>query len=218
MAEAIQVPNYGIEAGQQEMVSGGRWPYLRPKEGDRARFHFLTTGSDPWLLATKFHRIGEGMQARNILCVSAVTRGEEQCGMCEMDGGQNRRNMFGIWVMLEYILHPSDNPDEDGDSWEEKKLKVAGADGKSRQRTVFMEKFETDLIDKSVVPGRVRLLQLPAGRRQVWWSQFTNAWMQSGDLRKHFYELHRVGSGRDDTNYTLNNIKEDPLDESLLER
>ena len=215
---ADQPPTYGIDAGNQEMVSGSRWPYIRPKDGDRVRFHFLTTGSDPWLVATKFHRIGEGMAARNILCVGAITRGEEQCSLCDMDSTQGRRGMFGMWLLVDYILHPHDNPDEEGDSWEQKKLKIKLDDGTEKQRSVFMEQLTTKLGDDVVVPGQVKLLQLPAGRQQIWWSQFSNAWVQSQNLRKHLYELHRTGSGRDDTKYTLNTIKEDPLDEDLLER
>lgn len=203
-------PIYGVESGDQEMASGSRWPYIRPKNGDRVRFHFLTNGSDPWLVATKFHPIGEGKGRRDIVCVSALTRGEEQCAICELDSGQNRRNMFACWLWVDYILHPHDNPDEEGNSWEQKKLKIRVSDGTEKERIVFMEKIDEE--------DAAKVLWLPAGRQKVWWSQFTNAWMQSQNLRKHFYELYRVGEGRDDTNYTLTALKEDPLNEDVLEK
>ena len=209
---------YGVEAGEEQMTAGSRWPWIRPKDGDRLRFHFLTTGADPLLVATKFHSIGTGKNSRNIVCVSALTRGNEDCVLCDQDGGQNRRNLWGCWVLVDYILHPNDNPDEEGDSWPHKQLKILGADGEEKTRSVFQEVLETALTDESVVPGQVRFLQLPAGRQKVWWSQVSNAWMQTGDLRKHLYELHRVGAGRDDTNYTLTAKEENPLDEALLER
>lgn len=196
---------YGIGAAESAMSTQDRWPRLRPQENDRARFHFLTEGSDPWFHGTKFHNIGEDKQRRDVVCLHALTFGEEPCLLCEMDSS-NRRNMFGCWVWLEYVLHPQDNPAEDGESWEQKSL--AMPDGK--KRTVFMEKVEED--------GAARLLWLPAGRQKAWFGQFTGAWMASGNLRKHLYELHRVGKGRDDTNYTLTTIKEDPLSEEILKR
>ena len=209
---------YGIEAGNQEMITGSRWPFLRPKEGDRVRFHFLTSGNDPWLVATKFHRVGQGQQSRNILCTAAISRGEETCVLCDSDATQGRRGMFGVWIIVDYILHAHDNPDEKGDGWEAKKLKIKGPDGEEKTRSVFKEDLSTTLENETTVPGIVKLLQLPAGRAQAWWNQFSNAWITSQDLRKHFYELHRTGSGRDDTNYVLTSIKEDPLDKSILER
>ena len=208
--------NYGMEAGEEQMTSGGRWPWIRPKEGDRVRFHFLTTGNDPWLVATKFHRVGEGTASRNIVCTSALTHGEEQCSLCDMD--VQRRNMFGCWIMVDYILHPHDNPDEEGDSWESKQLKIVGEDGQEKKRTVFMEVMETELGDESKVPGQVRMLQMPAGRGKIWWNQFHNAWLRSQDLHKDLYELHRTGSGRDDTNYVLRDIEKDPLKKAILKR
>lgn len=193
--------NYGIEAGDQALTTGERWPRLRMQDGDRVRYHFLTTGSDPWLVATKFHKIQTEERWRDVVCLSSLTQGVENCTYCEID--TNRRNMFACWIWVEYILHPHDNPDEEGDSWEQKQLKAV--DG-GKPRTVFMEP----------VGGKPLLLWLPAGRQKVWWSQFTSAWMSSGDLRKHLYELHRVGAGRDDTNYTLTAIKEEPLAEDVL--
>jgi len=195
--------NYGIQAGEQAMTTGDRWPRLRPQDGERVRFHFLTDGSDPWLVATKFHPMGEGKQTRNIICLSALTQGVEICSYCDMDP-TNRRNMFGCWLWVESILHPMDNPDPEGDSWEQKKIELP--DGKTR--AVFREN----------VGGKPLFLWLSAGRQKVWWAQFTNAWMVSGNLRKHLYELHRVGSGRDDTQYTLTSLKEDPLPDEVLQR
>lgn len=217
MAEAETPVRYGVEAGEQQMTGGSRWPYLRPKEGDRARFHFLTTGKDPWLAATKFHSVKREKYYDNLVCLSGLTRGEESCTMCD-NGATERRNMFAVWVMVDYILHPNDNPDEEADSWEQKKLKIQGTDGKTRERAVFMEVLQAEIDDDTKLPGQTRLLWLPAGRQKVWWSQFMKAFMDTGDLQKHFYELHRVGSGLNDTNYTLNTIKEDPLNKDVLER
>lgn len=195
------VVRYGIEAGEEALAYGDRWPKLRLQDGDRARFHFLTTGSDPWLVATKFHKESDGKRWSDVLCVQALTHGEEACIRCEMDT-QNRRNMFACWVYTDYILHSRDNPDEEGEAWEQKKLSLPTG----REIAVFKEDI-----------NKPQLLWLPAGRAKAWWSQFTNAWMTSGNLQKHLYELHRTGSGRDDTNYTLTSNKEDPLDPAILE-
>lgn len=192
---------YGIEAGERAMAYGDRWPKLRPKDGDRARFHFLTTGNDPWLVATKFHKETNGTRWSDIVCLQALTHGEEPCIYCEIDTS-NRRNMFACWVWTEFMLHPRDNPDEDGDAWEQRKLQLATG----REITVFKEDVK-----------KAQLLWLPAGRSKAWWSQFTNAWMVSGNLQKHLYDLHRTGEGRDDTNYILTANKEDPLDPAILE-
>lgn len=199
MADQVK---YGIEAGDQALTTGERWPRIRPKDGDRVRFHFLTDGSDPWLVATRFHSVVDGDYRSNILCLHAFTNGAESCAQCDIDP-TNRRNMFACWVWVEYILHPHDNPDEKGDSWEQKQLKLPD----NKTRAVFMESI-----------NQPSLLWLPAGRQKVWWSQFTNAWMVSGNLRKHLYELYRTGSGRDDTNYVLTAIKEEPLAEDFLEK
>src|SRR3990167_3785244 len=88
--------NYGIEAGEQALTSGERWPRLRPQDGDRARFHFLTDGSDPWLVATRFHGLKEEKYTRNVLCTQSFTNGVEACANCDIDP-TNRRNMFACW-------------------------------------------------------------------------------------------------------------------------
>ncbi len=204
--------NYGMDAGNEAMSTSDFSSRLRPKAGDRVRFHFLTDGNDPWLVATRFHRVGDGMSARNIVCLNALTFGDEQCQICDT-GDTTRRKMFGVWVLVEYILHPQDNPDDEGENWEQKTLKYKGDDGQEKTRTVFMEEFAS-----AEGPGEAKLLHIPAGRQGVWWNQFHKAFMESLDLRKHFYELYRVGSGRDDTDWTLTTLKEDELDKAILER
>ena len=193
---------YGVASAEESMSTGDRWPRCRPQNGDRVRFHFLTSGADPWLVGTKFHRIAAEPFGRDIICLAALTQGEEACTYCEIDS-TNRRNMFACWIWTTYVLHPHDNPDEEGEAWEQKTLQLAN----DRKMVVFKEEI-----------AKPQLLWLSAGRQKVWWSQFTSAWMAHGDLRKHLYELHRVGSGRDDTNYTLTTSKAEPLPPEILEK
>jgi len=193
--------HYGVAAAEAAMSSRDRWPRIKPQDGERVRFHFLTDGSDPWLVGTKFHKIGEFPNSRDIVCTQALSQGNEACGFCDMDS-TNRRNMFACWIWTEFILHPHDNPDEEGEAWEQKQLALPNG----RKLAVFKEDIK-----------KPQLLWLPAGKQKAWWSQFTTAWMTSGNLRRHFYELHRIGGGRDDTNYILTTVKEDPLADDILQ-
>ena len=184
---------YGMQAAQTVMVSEGRWPRLKLQNGDRVRFHFLTDGNDPWFHASKFHSVGEGMQTRDVVCLRALTRGVEACQLC--GPGAQLVNRFGCWVWVDYTLHSYDNPDENGEPWEQRKVKTAAGG----ERTVFVEQV-----------GQPKYLTLRGGRNQAWFHQFNNAWMTSGDLRKHLYELLRTGEQLE-TEYTLSSIKEDPI-------
>src|SRR3972149_1486250 len=100
-----ETPRYGMRAAQEVMVSEGRWPRLRLQNGDRVRFHFLTTGDDPWFAASKFHSVGEGPQTRDVVCLRAMTRGVEACSLC--GPGVQLVNRFGCWVWVGFILHPN---------------------------------------------------------------------------------------------------------------
>lgn len=186
----------GIERAQQVLQSGGRYPRLKLEPGARARFHFLTQGSDPWFAASKFHQVGAYPTGAEVLCLRALTQGIEPCEYDAQQPGERLLNRFACWVWLESILHTHDNPDEKQDSWPQVNVPTeTGA-----KRTMFLENI-----------GEARLLRLSAGKSQAVFSQFTNAWMISGDLRKHLYELHRQGEGLDSF-YVLTAMKETPID------
>ena len=192
----------GIERAQQTMTTAGRWPMLKVEDAARARFHFLTTGGDEWFCGTRFHKVSiGGDQFREVLCLRALTQGLEACELDAQQAGEKLLNRFGCWVYVHHILHPHDNKDEAADSWPQVQVKTAAGG----QRVMFKETVE-----------EARYLRLSAGRSQVVFAQFTNAWMVSGNLRKHIYELHRMGEALE-TTYVLTPLKEEMISEDVLQ-
>lgn len=203
-AVATDAPE-GIGAAQRRMQSGGFWPTLKTKNGDRVHFWFLTSGNDRWFNGAEFHLYGQFPTGKRIICLRALTDGNEECTYCD-EGHTVLQNRFACWVWVDYILHLGNNPDEQGDEWTPVQIQVTDASGTLKARTVFQEMVED-----------VKLLEMPAGRRQVWFAQFTSAWTQAGDLQLSKYELHRVGEGRDDTDYTLSVLVKEAVPKEIAE-
>lgn len=179
----------GILQAQQAMSYQSRWPMLRLGNGDRGRFHFLTTGNDRYMAGGKFHFIPSagGRGGLSLLCLREFTRGAEGCRFCD-SGHSDIRDRFGVWVYAHYILHLGDNPEDSGERW--KQVTV-------QKRTFFQEILEKPL-----------LIDMAKNYRRNWFNQFLKFYNEGGsDLSKHLYELQRVGVGRDDTDYTLRTVK-----------
>lgn len=171
-------------------TSGARWPRLTLKQGDRARFHILSTGGDDLLLAGRFHHVEDGSTwGREILCLRSFTQGEEPCRWCD-EGNSDMKSRFAVWVWAHFILHLGDNPDEDGEAW--KQVKVG-------ERTMFQE-----VVDKALVFWR------GVGHKHSWYGQFKAAYMKYGSLHDRIYQLTRSGALLD-TDYTLSIVKEEPM-------
>ncbi len=182
-----------IEDGDSAMSQGSRYPKLKLKAGDRTRMHFLTSGADDHIAAAQFHVFGKfaDNNQRTIVCVRALTAGEDTCNFCE-EGHQDLRNRFGVWVYVHSILHTFDNPDEEGEGWKSVEISV----GEDRRRNVFQEEV-----------GKALLLDMAAGKSRKWWKQFVGAYVNHGsNLQTHLYELHRIG-GDVDSEYFLTPIK-----------
>lgn len=182
-----EVEGKGIAKAERVLSTGDQWPRLRLKAGDRARFHFLTSGSDDYFAASRFHKFGQGSETRTYVCLRSMSEGGDDCDYCAA-GRDTDQNRFGVWVFLHFILHSGDNPDPEGEPWKQKKLD---------KRTLFQELFNKPM-----------LIDLPAGRSRKWYKQFVTPWAQYGSLQMHLYELLRIGEGRDDTEYTLTAVKE----------
>lgn len=194
MAQEGQRP-MGIERAKRIISSGGgssfQYPQLRLKANERARFHFLSSGQDPLLDASKFHNIAEERGGKTwfnaVVCLDSLTQGEDSCALCER-GHRDMSNKFAAWIYVHHILHATDNPDADGEPW--KPTSVAG-------RTLFKEDVRKPM-----------LLWMGVGRNQAWWGQVINFYAIHGNLQTHLYELHRVGADRDDTDYMFSAVKE----------
>lgn len=166
-----------------------RWPRLYLRMGDRARFWSLSTGRDDKILASKFHRVESLTSSipREVVCVRSMTEGEEVCALCE-EGHADTGTRFALWVWVDCILHLGDNPDVEGEPW--KQVKVGN-------RIMFKEDIRRPL-----------LLRLGVGRQYRWYGQFRQVCDQYGSLAGKLFELRRIGSGRDDTDYVLAIVKE----------
>lgn len=181
----------GMAAAQAMMSGGGsRFPMLWLDDGDRARFHFLTSG-DSDMIGCKFHKFGEGSKTRHYMCLRVFTGGEEECRWCE-EGHDELGSRFAVWVFVHNILHAKQAEDE----WEATKI------GK---KTLFRE-----------VVKKPKLIRLAAGVKQAWFNQFINMWTTHGDLQLHIYELYREHLQLD-TEYYLTTLKEQAIDPKLLD-
>lgn len=193
----------GVGAGDR-FTTGGRWPLAKIRSGEHMRFHMLTDGNDTWFLPSMFHRFGEGMQTREVICVASMSDGEEECRFCN-EGHTNRVNRFALWVWVHFYLHTSDNPD------------LADPDKKAKAEPWPMVTVDERRMFKEVVEKPL-LLRLSAGRYQNVFKQFSGAFTQYGNLREHMYNLSRLGEGLE-TQYTLKaGSEKDPLSEEILNK
>jgi hypothetical protein len=180
----------GIARGQQVLQRGSKYPYLKLGPGDRARFHFLTSGGDHHFAAGTFHKFGQGRETRTLICTASLSEANaRECKFCER-GHVDTQLRFGCWIYLHQVLRVGDNPDSEGEPWKQAKVPEAN-------RTMFVED-----IKKAVT------LNLAAGRGQGWFKQFSGFWMtRESNLQLDLYELVRTGVDLE-TEYTLNIIKE----------
>lgn len=185
----------GIERVERVFSSGYfPWPKLALKAGDRARFHFLTSGYDDNFDGGRFHVVDAGDYTRELVCLRVLSDGAEVCALCEQ-GHDDLVNRFACWVFCHHIIHLGDNPDPDGPSWKQAKL---------GERIVFVEEIE-----------RPMLIWLKAGRQHAWYGQFKAMANRYGTLEGRTYELRRVGAGRDDTDYILTVVDDRPFTGSV---
>lgn len=186
----------GIEAGEQILTSGQKWPKLILKGNERARFHCLTTGNDANFCAARFHTWGEFPNGGEAVCTRLLTGGEEECKYCS-EGSDPDQNAFGLWAWVYHILRSTDNPEKDGDPW-----KTTAVEG----RTLFVQSLERPL-----------LIWLTAGKEKSRFRQFSAEWAALGSLQMHVYDLQRVGEGLD-TEYLLSRLKDTPIPPDMLDK
>ena len=192
----------GIHQAEEAASAGWlRQPKVRLKSGDRVRFHFLSTGEDDFFGGGRFHLFPQKTQAgktwtKEILCVRALTDGEDECSHCD-EGHDDMANRFAVWVYAHFVLHLGDNPNqgEGEEPWKQVKM------GK---RVMFMETIDLPL-----------MIWMPYGRGFIWFGQFREAVVKYGTLLGRLFELKRVGSGMQDTDYTLAVIKEEDLGKKI---
>lgn len=195
LAEARGI-NRARRAGSQAQF---RYPRLRLKAGDRARFWFLSGGEDEFFDGQRFHLFkqqtrGGKTYSKEVLCVRLATDGDERCASCE-DGHEDMGLRFAVWAYVDYILHLGDNPDQEGQAWEQVRLKAAGGDER-KGRILFKEEV-----------GQSILIWLAYGKEWVWFEQVMAAFNKYGTLKDHLYELKRVGEKMSDTDYTFQAVK-----------
>lgn len=187
------MPRGGIDHSEQVGRGSMRFPRLFLSPGDRARFHFLADGSpgDPYFLSCRIHLVTEqGRQwPRQIACLDSLTEGEETCHLCQ-EGHSDMTSVFCVWTYVDFILHLGDNPDEEGERWEQVK---------SRDRIIFKETVDRPMI-----------IWLKFGREAAWFGQFKHAFTKYGTLLDRIYELQRKGL-KLDTDYTLRMVKQESL-------
>ncbi|KKM19595.1 hypothetical protein LCGC14_1654020 [marine sediment metagenome] len=192
----------GIHQAEDAASAGFlRQPKVRLKSGDRVRFHFLSTGEDDFFGGGRFHMFPQKTQAgktwtKEVLCVRAFTDGEEECSHCD-EGHDDMGNRFAVWVYAHFVLHLGDNPNqgEGEEPWEQVKM------GK---RVMFKETIDLPL-----------MIWMPYGRGFIWFGQFREAVVKYGTLLGRLFELKRVGSGMQDTDYTLAVVKEVDLEKKI---
>jgi len=187
----------GIQQAEAAYGSGSRLPRLRLAAGDRARFHFLSSGDDEYFGGGVFHTFAMQTQGgksynKEVVCLRNLTEGEESCPHCEA-GHDQITNRFAVWVYVHFILHLGDNPnsDEDSPAWDQVQV---------GQRFMFRENV-----------GQPLLIWLAYGKQWSWFGQFKAAYTKYGTLSGRVYELRRVGTSMNDTDYTLATVKEEPL-------
>ena len=187
----------------EEAASAGflRQPRVRLKSGDRVRFHFLSTGEDDFFGGGRFHMFPQKTQGgktwtKEVLCVRTFTDGEEECSHCD-EGHDDMGNRFAVWVYVHFVLHLGDNPNqgEGEEPWQQVTM------GK---RVMFKETIDQPL-----------MIWMPYGRGFVWFGQFREAVVKYGTLQGRLFEMKRVGSGMQDTDYTLAVIKEVDLEKKI---
>src|SRR3990167_4518739 len=113
----------GLDQAEGQFQTYARTPRLRLQAGDRARFHFLSNGWDDYFAGGRFHEVeAEGQTySRAVLCTRSFSDGEEVFNLCE-EGHEDFSNRFAVWTLMHVIYHSGDNPDADGDAWEQVKL------------------------------------------------------------------------------------------------
>lgn len=182
----MQENTYGFAHADEVVMGGRRIPRLVLQPGDRARFWILSSGMDKWFDAARFHDDPAG-SFRQFVCLDRMTRGAEECQYCKA-GMKTTRTLWGTWLLVDYILHFADNPDAD---WEQ--IPIKDPQG-GKQRFLFKEDV-----------GRPLFLRMSVGKEKAWYNAFRSEWAEFGDLRKHYYELHRTGSGLN-TEYALQRV------------
>jgi len=183
----------GIEQSEQTIRGSARFPRLFLVAGDRARFHFLADGGpgDPYFLSSRFHmvKVQDRQWPRQVVCLDSLTEGEETCSLCQ-EGHSDMASRFAVWAYVHFIVHLSDNPDEEGDRWKQVK---------SGDRIVFKETVERPMV-----------IWMGIGREAAWFGQFKGVFNKYGTLLDRLYELKRKGS-KLDTDYILTVVKQESL-------
>lgn len=201
--------NRGIHRARQAGAQAQfRYPKLRIKSGDRARFYFLSNGEDDYFDGARFHlypRQTRGGKAYNEekLCLRLRTDGDEPCAFCE-EGHEGLALRMAVWVWVDHVLHLGDNPDPEGQPWEQ--LRQAGKD-KKPGRIMFKEMIEQPM-----------LVWMAYGKEWVWFEQFIAALNKYGTLEDRLFELKRVGDTMQDTDYTLAMVKAAKLPKKVAEK
>lgn len=193
------------EAGSQSVF---RYPKLRIGAGDRARFWFLSNGEDEFFDGARFHLFPRQTKRgkvynEEILCMRLRTDGEDSCAFCE-EGHEDMALRFAIWIWVDHVLHLGDNPDPEGEAWEQ--IRLAAEKGK-KGRIMFKESISQPMV-----------IWMAYGKEWVWFSQFDAALNQYGTLEGRLYELKRVGASMGDTDYTLSMIKVSKLPKGTAEK
>ena len=192
-------------AGSQSLF---RYPKLRIGAGDRARFWFLSDGEDEYFDGARFHLFPRTTRSgtvynQEIMCLRLRTDGDESCTFCE-EGHEEMALRFSIWIWVDHVLHLGDNPDPEGQAWEQ--IRLAAEKGK-KGRIMFKEAI-----------GQPMVIWMAYGKEWVWFSQFDAALNQYGTLEGRLYELKRVGSNMQDTDYTLSMVKATKLPKTTAEK
>ena len=193
------------EAGSQSLF---RYPKLRIGAGDRARFWFLSDGEDEFFDGARFHLFPRQTRSgkvynQEIMCLRLRTDGDDSCTFCE-EGHEEMALRFSIWIWVDHVLHLGDNPDPEGQAWEQ--IRLAAEKGK-KGRIMFKEAISQPMV-----------IWMAYGKEWVWFSQFDAALNKYGTLEGRLYELKRVGSNMQDTDYTLSMIKVTKLPKTTSEK
>ncbi len=193
-------------AGSQSLF---RYPKLRIGAGDRARFWFLSDGEDEYFDGARFHLFPRTTRSgkvynQEVMCLRLRTDGDESCTFCE-EGHEEMALRFSIWIWVDHVLHLGDNPDPEGQAWEQ--IRLAAEKGKKKGRIMFKEAI-----------GQPMVIWMAYGKEWVWFSQFDAALNQYGTLEGRLYELKRVGSNMQDTDYTLSMVKATKLPKTTAEK
>ena len=126
---------------------------------------------------------------------AAVARGV--VAWCER-GERTSKVRFAVWAWVAHILHVSDNQDGGEPPWKQVRVRETG-------RTMFQEDVAAP-----------RLVWMGVGRARAWFNPFWEAANRYGTLTTCFYELSRVGSGMQDTDYSLRVLAERAVPPEVL--